>query len=105
MALLQRRLGDVYRQVTAALDAAGIPFVPADGGIFVLCDFRSDLTAQTPAAEAALWRRFLEKGHVNLTPGAACRIQEPGFMRLCFAAEPTATVLAGIERLAALRSS
>jgi hypothetical protein len=36
---------------------------------------------------------------VNLTPGAACRVAEPGFMRLCFAAVPTAVAVRAIERI------
>jgi aspartate/methionine/tyrosine aminotransferase len=96
----RRRLGDAYRQVTAALDAATIPFLPAEAGFFFLCDLRGFLDSPTWEAEAALWERLLTEANVNLTPGSACRIGEPGFMRLCFASEPTEAVLAGIERMA-----
>ena len=37
---------------------------------------------------------------MNLTPGEACRVDEPGFFRLCFAAEPTEAVTHGISRIA-----
>ncbi len=50
-------------------------------------------------AEDALWRSLLESANVNLTPGSACRVGEPGFMRLCFAGAPTDAVVAGIERI------
>ena len=96
---LRGRLRTTYARVTEALDAAGIPFVPAGAGIFVLCDLRQYLSSPKPAAELALWRMILEHVNVNLTPGAACRIAEPGFMRLCYAAQPIETVLAGIERV------
>ncbi|MDH3538463.1 MAG: aminotransferase class I/II-fold pyridoxal phosphate-dependent enzyme [Acidimicrobiia bacterium] len=98
----QRRLGDTYRQVTAALDAVGIRHLPAEAGFFFLCDLRPFLDEPTWEAEAALWRRILDDARVNLTPGAACRIGEPGFMRLCFASEPLPAVLTGIERIGAL---
>ena len=99
---LRRRLGATYGRVTAALDAARIPYVPAEAGIFVLCDVRRFLDAPTWEAEDALWRRILDEANVNLTPGSACRIGEPGFMRLCYAKEPVERVVEAIERLGRL---
>ncbi len=100
--VLRERLGATYQRVAEALDAAGIPIIPAEAGIFVLCDMRRFLDEPTWAAEHALWRRLLEDTGVNITPGAACRIEEPGFMRLCYAAEPIEAVLAGIHRVGLL---
>lgn len=94
----RRRLADAYARVTAALDAGGVTYVPADAGFFVLCDMRPFMAEVTWKAENALWRSLLDMANVNLTPGSACRVGEPGFMRLCFAAGPTDAVLAGIER-------
>ncbi len=102
LAELRRRLGDAYARVSAALDAQGIPHVAAGAGIFVLCDVRSWMDDLTWEAEERLWRRFLEVGNINLTPGAACHIAEPGFLRLCYAAAPTDAMVAGIERLATI---
>lgn len=102
LAELRDRLGAAYRSVAAALDAAGIPHVTAEAGIFVLCDLRPHLADATWEAERALWRRILDEANVNLTPGAACRIAEPGFFRLCYAAGPTEGIVAGIARLAAV---
>jgi aspartate/methionine/tyrosine aminotransferase len=102
---LQRRLGAAHREVTDALSAAGVPHLDADAGIFVVCDVRAFMGEQTWEAEHALWRRIVEQANVNLTPGAACHIAEPGFLRLCFAAAPTEAVVAGIERLAAALQS
>ena len=62
------------------------------------------MTEQTWDAEYELWRRILEHADVNITPGAACHISEPGFMRVCYAAEPTDAVLAGIDRLGQLQN-
>jgi aspartate/methionine/tyrosine aminotransferase len=99
---LRRRLGATYAQVSAALDAASIPTIHAEAGIFLLCDMRGFLDEPTRDAEHALWKRILDEANVNITPGAACRIEEPGFMRLCYAAEPTEAVLAGIARVGRL---
>ena len=96
---MQARLSDSYNRTTDALEAAGIPFVPADAGLFVLCDMRGFLAEPTWAAEQSLWRRIVDDANVNLTPGSACHIHEPGFMRLCFAVEPADTVVAAIERI------
>jgi aspartate/methionine/tyrosine aminotransferase len=98
----QRRLGDAYRKVTAALDRHGIIHLPAEAGFFFLCDLRPFLDEPTWEGEATLWRRILDEANVNLTPGTACRIGEPGFMRLCFASEPLPAILTGIERIGAV---
>ena len=58
---LRDSLGSTYRRVTAALDAAGIPFIPAEAGIFVLCDIRRFLSEPTWDAERALWQRILDE--------------------------------------------
>lgn len=97
---MPRRLGEAYGRTTAALDAAGIPYVPAEAGFFLLVDLRSFLEAPTFVAEHALWRLMLDEAKVNLTPGAACHIAEPGFMRLCFAAAPPEAVEEAVRRIA-----
>jgi aspartate/methionine/tyrosine aminotransferase len=102
--LSQMRAGlrSAYAATTAELEALGIPYLPADGGIFVLCDMRQFLREVTWEAEDALWRRIVRDANVNLTPGSACRIGEPGFMRLCYASAPTDAVVAGLRRLGAV---
>jgi DNA-binding transcriptional MocR family regulator len=42
---------------------------------------------------------MLGEANVNLTPGSASRISEPGFFRLCFASAPSETVIEGVRRL------
>ena len=100
----QAALGRAYGDVTAALDAAAIPYFPAAAGFFLLLDLRVHLAEPTWEAEEALWRRLLEEGNVNLTPGRACRNPEPGLMRLCFAAVPSEAVVTGIRRVGAILS-
>jgi 1-aminocyclopropane-1-carboxylate synthase len=101
VAAMRARLGAAYGAVAAALAAEGIPFLPSSAGFFLLVDLRRFLAAPTHEAERELWWRLLESTGVNLTPGAACRIVEPGFFRLCFAGAPTAEVVAGVRRVAA----
>ena len=95
-------LGGAYRRVTTALDRGGIRHVPAEAGFFVLLDLRRFLTAPTWEAEHELWSHVLEAAKVNLTPGAACHVGEPGFFRLCYAGLPTSAVEVGVERIARL---
>jgi aspartate/methionine/tyrosine aminotransferase len=97
---MRARLGEAYRRVTAALTDKGVPYLPSDAGFFLLLDLRQFLSAPTWEREAALWRRLLDLANVNLTPGSACHIGEPGFMRLCFAGVPTDTAVHAVERLA-----
>jgi aspartate/methionine/tyrosine aminotransferase len=94
-----QRLGEAKRAVTRALDEREMPYVEPAAGFFLLLDIRRFLRAPTLAAEHALWRRLLEEASVNLTPGAACRVGEPGFMRLCFAAVPTDVAVRAVERI------
>jgi aspartate/methionine/tyrosine aminotransferase len=99
VAQMRARLGAAYEAVTAALDAEGIAYLPSGAGFFVLLDLRRSLDERSWPGEAALWRRLLERANVNLTPGAACRVGEPGFMRLCFAGVPPATAAEAIRRI------
>lgn len=96
---MQGILRDAYAQTTNALGEAGIPFLPSEAGFFLLCDMREFLDEQSWDGELRLWQRLLDETNVNLTPGSACRINEPGFMRLCFAAEQTGTVVDGIRKI------
>ena len=95
----RRRLGAAYVAVTSALEAASIPYLPAQAGFFFLCDMRRFMPELSWEAEQDLWRWLLETVNVPLTPGADCHIGEPGFMRLVFASEPTEAVVAGIDRM------
>jgi aspartate/methionine/tyrosine aminotransferase len=96
---MRARLGNAYRRVAAALDEQGIPFLPSAAGFFLLCDLRRFLAEPTWAGERALWRHLLDQTNVSLTPGAACRVSEPGFMRLCFAGVDTDIAVHGVTML------
>ena len=95
-------LRDAHARVAAALEAGGIRYLAAESGFFVLLDLRSHLTEPTWEGERALWLEILERAQVNLTPGAACRVVEPGFFRLCYAGLPVATAEVGVRRIVQL---
>lgn len=99
---MRERLREIYAGVTAALEAHGLAYIPAEAGIFLLCDLRRFLSEPTWEAEHRLWRRIVDEANVNLTPGSACRIGEPGFFRLCYAATPAEAVFEGIARIGRL---
>jgi aspartate/methionine/tyrosine aminotransferase len=99
---MRQRLAESYRATATALDAAGIPYLSGDAGMFLLTDFRQFMDEVTWEAEDLLWRRILDETNVNLTPGSACHIGEPGFMRICFATASPEVVTTTIERIGAL---
>lgn len=94
-------LGGAYHRMADELQAAGISFGSAEAGFFVLVDLRPHLAEPSWAAERELWLRMLDRAGVNLTPGAACGVGEPGFFRLCFAGSPAETVETAVRRVAA----
>lgn len=98
---MRAALRDACTRTTRHLDALGIPYVPADAGFFLVCDLRRFMSAPTWEGERALWRRIVDAG-VNLTPGEACRIAEPGFFRLCYAAVTSAALDVALARLGRL---
>ncbi|RLE15647.1 MAG: hypothetical protein DRJ28_03545, partial [Actinobacteria bacterium] len=99
---MRSRLRRSYDVTTSALDAADIPYVDGDAGLFLLADMRRFMDEATWDAEDRLWRKVLDEAAVNLTPGSACHIGEPGFMRICFATEPPEVVARAISRFAAI---
>lgn len=88
-----------YQRLTAKLDDAGIRYLAADACFFLLIDLRDRLEAPTFDAEAKLWRKLLDEAAVNLTPGQACRIREPGYFRLCYAGIDDQALDVALERM------
>ena len=96
----RQRLAAAYRRVVAGLERHGFSYVPAEAGLFVMCDLRAHLVEATWPAEHALWRRLLDEGGVNLTPGRACHCAEPGLFRVCFAGVPEPALDLALDRMA-----
>ncbi len=101
LAALRSRLAASYNAASSTLARHGIDSIPGDAGIFLLADFREHLNAPTWAAEDELWRRILDRANVNLTPGSACRIAVPGFLRVCHASADRDAVIEGLNRVMA----
>ncbi len=98
---MHERLAASRSQTEAALAAHGIPVVPGGAAIFLLADFRSYLDAPTWEEEHRVWSTMLEDAHVNMTPGSACYVAEPGFFRVCFATEDPETIASALDRAVA----
>jgi len=96
---MQADLRRTYARLTKALDAMGVRYMAADAAFFLLCDLRNRLEFPTFEAETELWRRLLDAG-INITPGLACRIPEPGFFRLCYAGIDDTALDVAMTRLA-----
>jgi aspartate/methionine/tyrosine aminotransferase len=96
---MRSRLDAAYRAVSGALDGIGVAHIPASAGFFVYADLRDRLAEPTWEAERRLWRDILDGADVNVTPGSACRSPEPGFVRICFAAEPPDRVVEAVQRI------
>jgi aspartate/methionine/tyrosine aminotransferase len=96
---MRSRLGAACRAASRALGEIGVPHTPASAGFFVFADLRAFLPEPTWKGEDAVWRRILDDAGVNVTPGAACRAPEPGFVRICFAAESAERAVEAIGRI------
>jgi aspartate/methionine/tyrosine aminotransferase len=99
---MRATLRDAHARVARGLDAIGVAYFPAEAGFFVVCDLRRFLAAPTWQDERALWRRLLDLANVSLTPGEACRIAEPGFFRLCYAAVASDVLEDAVQRMGAV---
>ena len=96
---MRQRLSDAADRLSTTLETADIVHTRPTAGFFTLLDLRDRLTAPTWDDEHALWARLLDESGVNLTPGSALRAPEPGWFRLCYAANPPAVVDAAVTRV------
>ena len=97
---MRRRLARAHTVAVDGLTRAAIGHIPGQAGFFLMADFRPHLGEPTFEGERALWMAVVEAG-VNMTPGAACRSEEPGLFRICFAAAPPEAITTGFDRIAA----
>lgn len=97
----QARIRNRCDQLLACLDECGIPYLPADSGLFVWMDFSQFLPALDPASiqqdgeeapdnmderERALYRELMTSFGCLFTPGRSMRHERPGFFRCVFTA-------------------
>ena len=89
-----------YGRLTAALDAAGVPYLPGGASMFLWVDLRRALPADPSwSDERELFDSMCEAGIV-LTPGKDCEASEPGFFRACWAASPPEAHETAVHRIA-----
>ncbi|KAH6664795.1 pyridoxal phosphate-dependent transferase [Plectosphaerella plurivora] len=102
----RQRLAAQYHKTTVALRRCGIPFQPAEAGLFVYIDlgrwihhFQGTARQSSPrlSPELLLCEWLIMKG-VFLNAGEFGGSDRPGCFRLVFTEEPDATVLA-VERI------
>lgn len=97
----QRQLAESYRVITEALDAWGVPYLPASGSLFVWADFSRYLAAPTEAAEQDFWLDLYRQTGVLLTPGAGFQHQKHGLFRIVHTAVPTEHLAVAVARMQA----
>lgn len=71
--------------VTNALDGINVPYVKAQAGIFLYCDFSSLLPDNSFEGEAQLATLIQNEARVVMTPGESQRDPNPGQFRICYA--------------------
>jgi aspartate/methionine/tyrosine aminotransferase len=71
--------------VTNALDGMDIPYINAQAGIFLYCDFSSLLPEDSFDGEAKLASLIQNEARVVMTPGESQRDKKPGQFRICYA--------------------
>lgn len=97
--VMPQRLEASYQRARDGFARIGLNGLEAEAGFFFLVDARHLLPEPTPEAERTWWQRVLRQTNVNLTPGSACRIGEPGFFRVCHAAQHPAALREALNRL------
>ncbi|KAJ0967717.1 hypothetical protein J5N97_024634 [Dioscorea zingiberensis] len=95
----KRRLEQRHRLFVSGLETAGISCLNSNAGLFCWVDMRHLLKSNTFGAEMELWKKILLKVGLNISPGASCHCQEPGFFRVCFANMSEGTLNLALQRL------
>ncbi|KAH7689785.1 1-aminocyclopropane-1-carboxylate synthase protein [Dioscorea alata] len=95
----KKRLEHRHRIFIDGLESAGIKCLNSNAGLFCWVDMRHLLKSKTFEAEMELWKKILFQVGLNISPGASCHCQEPGFFRMCFANMSTDTLNLALQRL------
>jgi 1-aminocyclopropane-1-carboxylate synthase len=77
----------------------GAPCILSESGFFIFVFLGKYLNSNTFQAENELWRYLIDKCRVNLTPGSACFCSDPGWFRVCFAAQPLEKLQEALDRI------
>lgn len=95
----KKRLQRRHDKLVAGLENSGIGCLKSNSGLFCWVDMRHLLTSNTFEAEMELWKNILFQIGLNVSPGASCHCQEPGWFRMCFANMSEETLKLAMERL------
>lgn len=95
----RRMLKGSYNIVTEALNEMNIPFVPAQAGIFVYCDFSSLLRENSFDGESELAKLFEDEARIVMTPGHCQKDSKAGHFRICYAFVTPEVLKIGMSRL------
>ena len=98
----QRRLRESYILLSEGLREIGIPFVEAQGGLFVWMSLTSILGEGSSSSE--LYHSLVRKHKILLTPASMCR-GDAGWFRCCFASVSQSTLEELLRRLSHLKNS
>jgi len=92
-----------YNVCITKLEEMSIPYVKADAGMFVYCDFSSLLPEPTFEGEAQFMNALAKAVHVVLTPGESQRDVKPGMFRVCYAWNSVGVLEVGLDRIKFVR--
>ncbi|KAG9135617.1 hypothetical protein Leryth_002356 [Lithospermum erythrorhizon] len=81
----RKRLKQRQDMLIQGLCNSGISCLESNAGLFCWVDMRHLLSANTFEAELELWKTFVFKVGLNISPASSCHCSEPGWFRLCFA--------------------
>ncbi|CAM8918929.1 unnamed protein product [Rhodiola kirilowii] len=95
----RKRLQGRHDMLVAGLENAGIGCLKSNSGLFCWVDMRHLLASKTFEAEMDLWKKILFQVGLNVSPGASCHCQEPGWFRMCFANMSQETLDLAMHRL------
>lgn len=76
----RKRIKTHYQVVVRFCRELGVPFIPAQAGMFCLVNLSRF------GEERSVWERMLHRRKVNLTPGESCHMlpDQAGWFRICF---------------------
>jgi aspartate/methionine/tyrosine aminotransferase len=98
----RERLLRNYKSCTKSLDDMGLPYVPAEAGLFVYVDFSSLLPEKSMYWESKFSNLIIEHARVLLTPGQSQKDSRPGMFRVCYAWVTLEELQIGMDRLSRL---
>mmetsp|Transcript_26043 Transcript_26043/g.51958 ORF Transcript_26043/g.51958 Transcript_26043/m.51958 type:complete len:455 (-) Transcript_26043:1386-2750(-) len=96
------RIRKRYERVIKVCEGAGVPYLPADAGLYIWLDLRGWL-GEEEEGEKVLYRRLISDYGLMMTPGESMDMRAPGFFRLVFTAVGDEEFELVLERLARLR--